>query len=66
MAEETVYHVPVLLKESVDGLNITEGGNFVDVTFGGGGHIRAAGCVVNGNLSDIKSDMLKEIGKQCQ
>lgn len=38
MAEETVYHVPVLLKESVDGLNITEGGNFVDVTFGGGGH----------------------------
>ena len=38
MAEETVYHVPVLLKESVDGLNITEGGNFADVTFGGGGH----------------------------
>lgn len=38
MTEETVYHVPVLLKESVDGLNITEGGNFVDVTFGGGGH----------------------------
>lgn len=38
MAEETVYHVPVLLKESVDGLNITKGGNFVDVTFGGGGH----------------------------
>ena len=38
MAEETVYHVPVLLKESVDGLNITEGSNFVDVTFGGGGH----------------------------
>ena len=28
----------MLLKESVDGLNITEGGNFVDVTFGGGGH----------------------------
>lgn len=38
MAEDTVYHLPVLLKESVDGLNITEGGNFVDVTFGGGGH----------------------------
>ena len=32
------YHVPVLLKESVDGLNITPGGVFVDVTFGGGGH----------------------------
>lgn len=34
------YHVPVLLKESVDGLNIGEGGCFVDVTFGGGGHSR--------------------------
>lgn len=32
------YHNPVLLKESVDGLNISEGGVFVDVTFGGGGH----------------------------
>lgn len=40
MAEETVYHVPVLLNESVDGLNIGKGGNFVDVTFGGGGHSR--------------------------
>jgi len=32
------YHVPVLLKESVDGLNIKPGGIYVDVTFGGGGH----------------------------
>lgn len=32
------YHNPVLLNESVDGLNIGEGGTFVDVTFGGGGH----------------------------
>ena len=30
------YHVPVLLKESVDGLNIQPGGIYVDVTFGGG------------------------------
>lgn len=40
MQEEIVYHVPVLLKESVDGMNIGKGGNFVDVTFGGGGHSR--------------------------
>ena len=32
------YHVPVLLKESVDGMNIKSGGIYVDVTFGGGGH----------------------------
>lgn len=35
-----VYHVPVLLKESVDGLNIKPSGIYVDVTFGGGGHSR--------------------------
>ena len=34
------YHVPVLLKESIDGLDIKPGGVYVDVTFGGGGHSR--------------------------
>ena len=34
------YHNPVLLKESVDGLQIKENGIYVDVTFGGGGHSR--------------------------
>lgn len=32
------YHKPVLLKESIDALNIKENGTYVDVTFGGGGH----------------------------
>ena len=35
---DSTYHVPVLLKESVDGLDITSAGTYVDVTFGGGGH----------------------------
>ena len=34
------YHVPVLLKESIDGLAIQPAGIYVDVTFGGGGHSR--------------------------
>jgi 16S rRNA (cytosine1402-N4)-methyltransferase len=34
------YHNPVLLKETVDGLNINPNGVYVDVTFGGGGHSR--------------------------
>ena len=32
------YHIPVLLKESVDALNILPGGQYVDATFGAGGH----------------------------
>ena len=37
-SDSLTYHVPVLLNESVDGLNIKAGGVYVDVTFGGGGH----------------------------
>ena len=44
-----MYHNPVLLKESVDGLNIKENGVYVDVTFGGGGHSK---------------EILKRLGKE--
>ncbi len=37
---EETYHVPVLLEESIAGLDIRPGGTYVDVTFGGGGHSR--------------------------
>jgi 16S rRNA (cytosine1402-N4)-methyltransferase len=33
-----VYHIPALLKTSIDGLNINPDGIYVDVTYGGGGH----------------------------
>ena len=36
-----MYHLPVLLNECIDGLNIRPEGTYADVTFGGGGHSRA-------------------------
>ncbi len=35
------YHIPVMLKECLDGLNIQTNGTYVDLTFGGGGHSKA-------------------------
>lgn len=35
---EQTYHIPVLLHESIEGMNLQAKGTFVDVTFGGGGH----------------------------
>lgn len=40
MAEDKAYHIPVLLRESVDGMNLSPDSTCVDVTFGGGGHSR--------------------------
>jgi len=40
MSEDKVYHVPVMLQECVEALNINPSGVYVDVTFGGGGHSR--------------------------
>ncbi len=37
---EEIYHVPVMLQECLDGLNINPDGIYVDVTFGGGGHAK--------------------------
>ena len=37
---ENPYHIPALLTETIDGLNINPDGIYVDVTFGGGGHSR--------------------------
>ncbi|MBC8321669.1 MAG: 16S rRNA (cytosine(1402)-N(4))-methyltransferase RsmH [Bacteroidetes bacterium] len=57
-----MYHNPVLLHESIKGLNIIPNGNYVDVTFGGGGHSRAIlQKIDNGRLIafDQDSDALK-------
>ena len=36
-----IYHIPAMLRETIQGLNIQPNGLYVDVTFGGGGHSRA-------------------------
>ena len=52
------YHVPVLLQESVDGLDIKPDGIYVDVTFGGGGHSREILSRIgeNGHLYSFDQD----------
>lgn len=39
--QSAVYHIPALLNECIEGLNIQPNGTYVDVTFGGGGHSKA-------------------------
>lgn len=51
------YHVPALLKQSVDGLEIKPGGVYVDVTFGGGGHsTEILGRLSGGRLISFDQD----------
>ena len=38
--DQPIYHIPVMLSEAIDGLNIRPNGVYVDCTFGGGGHSR--------------------------
>lgn len=58
LIDNNTYHVPVLLKESVDGLSIHPGGVYVDVTFGGGGHSKEilSRITDNGHLYSFDQD----------
>ena len=55
---ESIYHIPALLNETIDGLNIKTDGVYVDVTFGGGGHSREilARLGKNGKLLGFDQD----------
>lgn len=57
--EQTVYHIPALLEQSIDGLAVKPDGTYVDVTFGGGGHSRAilASLGPDGRLIGMDQDM---------
>ena len=54
-----VYHIPAMLQETIEGLNIKPDGVYVDVTFGGGGHSRA----ILRRMDEIKNEKLKN--KNC-
>lgn len=56
---ESVYHIPALAAETIEGLNIEPGGIYVDVTFGGGGHSRAILSALgkDGRLLGFDQDM---------
>lgn len=54
---EEVYHIPAMLKETIEGLQIKSEGTYVDVTFGGGGHSRAIlEAMDNGRLFSFDQD----------
>ncbi|MDE6611471.1 MAG: 16S rRNA (cytosine(1402)-N(4))-methyltransferase RsmH [Muribaculaceae bacterium] len=56
--EQEVYHIPALLPESLEALDINPGGIYIDATLGGGGHSRAiAGLLDKGHLYSIDQDM---------
>ena len=52
-----VYHIPAMLKETIEGLNIQSEGIYVDVTFGGGGHSRAILEAGAGRLYSFDQDV---------
>ncbi len=53
---EPAYHIPVLLKESLDYLSVRQGGTYVDATLGGGGHSLAIAEALGGKGTLIAID----------
>ena len=55
----TIYHIPVLLNETIQGLDIQPDGTYVDLTYGGGGHSREilSHLGTNGRLYGFDQDL---------
>ena len=58
-----IYHIPAMLKETIQGLNIQPNGLYVDVTFGGGGHSKAILDTLRGEENGAKSGEMVQKGK---
>ena len=59
-------HVSVLLHETIEQLHIRPDGIYVDGTLGGGGHVKAAGCLVKGTLDEVRNKLLDAVEKGMQ
>ena len=60
----SVYHNPVLLRESISALIANPDGCYADATFGGGGHAMAAGCTIPCSPEkavDLLMDVINEV-----
>ena len=68
---EAIYHIPAMLKETIEGLAIKPNGVYVDVTFGGGGHSRAIlkkltypqQCSTDGHRQSDRAELFTREGK---
>ena len=68
---EEIYHIPAMLKETIEGLAIKPNGVYVDVTFGGGGHSRAIlkkltypqQCSTDGHRQSDRAELFTREGK---
>ena len=58
------HHVSVLRQETIDNLITDPDGIYVDCTLGGGGHIRAAGCEMDGDKDTIMLKVTSLIKEQ--
>ena len=62
--EENYGHKPVLLHECLGVLAIKPDGIYVDGTLGGGGHVKAAGCQVEGTADEVRRILLDAVKEE--
>ncbi|MEO6328632.1 MAG: 16S rRNA (cytosine(1402)-N(4))-methyltransferase [Ginsengibacter sp.] len=60
-----IYHVPVMLDEVIEGLQIKPNGIYVDCTFGGGGHSKVILSHLNQNGKLFVFDQDEDAKKKC-
>ena len=57
------YHIPALLPQCMEALQVRADGVYIDCTLGGGGHVRAAGCRIRGSRDEAERLVLEQVEK---